>query len=104
MFRIRDFWSVWVRGGVHSSVLIDEPEFGPFMAEKVRCLSFLEGFKTSNEFEIRFWWANLGSSEFEVQPVKFDRNTNSIETYFGISSFLITQHKQLSTFLTSDAS
>ena len=26
----------------------------------------------SKGFEVQFWWMNLGSSEFEVQPVKFE--------------------------------
>ena len=70
-------------GWVHSSVLVDEPGFrlqigsnfnfsgfgpgfGPFLAEQVRSLGFLEW------FEVQFWWTNLGLNEFEVRPVKFE--------------------------------
>ena len=68
-------------GWVCSSILVDEPGFtrvrkfdvsrfgpgsGPFLAEHVRSSGFLEGFK------VQFWWRNLGSSEFEVQHIKFE--------------------------------
>ena len=37
-------------------------------------MGFLEGFK------VRFWWMNLGSSEFEVRPVKFKVGYNWVRS------------------------
>ena len=69
---------------VQSLVLVDEPGFGRvrslvcpdlglglahFWPNKFEVRAF---WICSNGFEVRFWWTNLGSSEFEVQPVKFE--------------------------------
>ena len=73
-FEIRDFWRVRPAGWFCSSILVDEPGcskfgfsgfgpvFGPFLADQVQSLGFLEG------FEVQFWCTNLGSisSEFIV--------------------------------------
>ena len=69
---------MWVR----SSVLLDEPGLG-----RVQSLGFSDfgldsAFSRLNRFEVRFWWRmNLGSSEFEVRPVRFDAVRSSL--YFG---------------------
>ena len=71
-------------GWVHSSVLVYESGF-----RRVRSLVFPDQelglarfrpnrfevrafWRASNGFEVRFWWTYLGSSEFEVRPVKFE--------------------------------
>ena len=71
-------------GWVRSSVLVDKPGFERvqssvfpdlglglafFWSNMFEVLVFWRG---SNGFEIRFWGMNLGSSEFEFQPVKFE--------------------------------
>ena len=64
---------------VGSSVLVDEPGFGwvhnsvfpdlglgsaCFWLNRFEVWAFLWG--GSNWFEVRFWWTNLGSSEFDL--------------------------------------
>ena len=69
----------WVR----SSILVGEPRFGSvrisvcpdlgmFQVKQVRSWGFLEG------FEVRFWWTNLGSGEYEVRPVKFKAHSKIV--------------------------
>ena len=70
----------WVR----SSILVDKPGFGRaeslvfpylvlgsayFWLNMFEVQAFGRG---SKGFEVQFRWMNLGSSEFEVQPVKFE--------------------------------
>ena len=46
---------------------------------------FLRG---SKGCEVRFWWMDLGSSEFEVLPVKFEAVQSSF-VIFGCNPILI---------------
>ena len=69
---------------VHTFILVDKPEFG-----RVQTLVFPDlglgpthfwlkrfevwvSWRRSKGFEVQFWWMNLGLSEFEGQPVKFE--------------------------------
>ena len=49
-----------------------------FWLNRFEVRAFLEGL---NGFEVRFWWTNLGSSEFEVRPVKFEEVRSAL--YLG---------------------
>ena len=77
---------MWVR----SSILIDKRGFG-----RVQSLVFLDlgldsahfwqnTFKVqafwsgTKGFKVWFWWTNLGSSKFKVQPVKFEAVRSSL--------------------------
>ena len=48
----------WVRKGSKLSFSIFEPGFGPFLAEKVQSLGFLERFEYTG-FEVWFSWTIL---------------------------------------------
>ena len=81
------FWSLGFLEGfgwVHSLVLVDEPGFEkaqssvfPDLGLGLACF-WLNRFKLqdfwrgSNGFKVQFWWTNLGSSEFEIWPIKFE--------------------------------
>ena len=73
--------------------MVDDPGFG-----RVQSLVFLDlglglahfwpnrfevwaFWRGSNGFEVRFWWTNLGLSEFKVRPVKFEAVRSSL--YLG---------------------
>ena len=61
------FFQIWAWG------------FGWFLAKQVQRSGFLEG--GSNRFEVRFWWTNLGFSEFGVRPIKLEAVRSSL--YLG---------------------
>ena len=75
-------------------VLEDEPGFGKvrssvfpdlglgsahFWLNKFEVRAFWKG---SKEFEVLFWWTNLGLSDFKIQPVKFQAVRSSL--YLGL--------------------
>ena len=78
---------------VCNSVLVDEPGFGRdrslvfpnlglglayFWLNRFEVWAFRRGL---NWFEVRFWWMNLGSSEFKVRLIKFEEVRSSL--YLG---------------------
>ena len=82
-------------GGSYSSVSVDEPGFrrvwssvfpdlglgsAHFWLNSFKVQAFWRGF---NGFEDWFWWMNMGSSEFEVWPIKFEVG---LKFGFGVSS------------------
>ena len=59
------------------------PESGPFLAKQVRSSGFLE------EFDVQFWWTNLGSKEFKVQTVKFEAVRSSLYIVIYITLYIV---------------
>ena len=73
-FEVRDFWRFGFSGF--------GPGFGPFLVDHVQTSGLLEGFKD------QFWSMNLlGSSELEVQPIKFEPSSKFVIFWFDPTLF-----------------